>query len=329
MKKDFISLSSFSGEELLEIFSLTSWMKERQHEEFYPLAGKTAALIFEKPSLRTRVSFEVAVKQLGGHPVFLSQENIGSDARSSGAQSGIATRESIRDIAKVLSCYNDLIIARTMKHETIEQFAKYASVPVINALSDLSHPCQIMADAYTLLERKKFSEGTKIVFIGDGNNVVNSWLELAEKIPFHFVLACPEGYEPDKTILARAQNAGVSNIEIVRDPFEAAEHADVLYTDVWVSMGQEQEAAERKKIFRNYQINEKLLQRAKSDCLIMHCLPAHRGEEITADVLEGKRSIIIEEAENRLHVQKGIIAFLMSKSTNGRVVHHVQEALSI
>jgi ornithine carbamoyltransferase len=216
-----------------------------------------------------------------------------------------------------------------MKHETIEQLAEYASIPVINALSDVSHPCQIMADAYTLLERKKFSEATKIVFIGDGNNVVNSWLELAEKLPFHFVLACPEGYEPDKTILARAQYAGVSNIEIVHDPFEAAEYADVLYTDVWVSMGQEQEAAERRKIFKNYQINEKLLQRAKSDCVVMHCLPAHRGEEITADVLEGKHSIIIDEAENRLHVQKGIIGFLFSKRTNGKAAHPVQEVLNV
>lgn len=318
MKRDFISLSTFSAEELLEIFSLTSWLKGPRVEEFKPLAGKTAALIFEKPSLRTHVSFEVGILHLGGQSIFLSQHNI-----------GLSTREAVRDIAEVLSRYNDLIVARTIKHETIEQLAEHASIPVINALSDLSHPCQIMADAYTLLERKKFSESAKIVFIGDGNNVVNSWLELAEKLPFHFVLACPSGYEPDKTILARAQSAGVSKIEIVRDPFEAAENADVLYTDVWVSMGQEEEAIERKKIFKNYQINENLLQRAKHDCVVMHCLPAHRGEEITSEVLEGKHSIIIDEAENRLHVQKGIIAFLFGERSKITSTHYAKEELTI
>jgi ornithine carbamoyltransferase len=310
MKRDFISISDFSKEELNEIFSLTTLMKKQQ-AGLKPLLDKTVALIFEKPSPRTCVSFEVAVKQLGGHPIFLTQDNI-----------GITTRESVQDMAQILSRYNDLIIARTMRHETIEKLAKYASIPVINALSDVSHPCQILADVYTLIEKKRFDEKTKIVFIGDGNNVVNSWLELAEKIPFHFVLVCPKGYEPDKTILIRALNAGVSQIELVHDPSKASENAEVLYTDVWVSMGQEQEAAERKKIFKDYQINEKLLQRAKPDCLVMHCLPAHRGEEITEDVLEGKHSIIIEEAENRLHAQKGIIAFLFGECVNKN--HHIK-----
>lgn len=301
MKRDFVSFLSFSREELFEIFTLTARMK---HEglKIQPLVDKTAALIFEKPSLRTHVSFDVGIKQLGGQSIFLSQQNI-----------GVSTRESIRDIAEVLSRYNDLIVARTIKHETVLDLATHSSVPVINALTALLHPCQIMADVFTLIERGLFSDETKIAFIGDGNNVVNSWLELAEKIPFHFVLACPEGYEPDARILSRAQQAGLSKIEILRDPFEAAQSTDALYTDVWVSMGQETERAARANAFRNYQINEKLLREADPRCVVMHCLPAHRGEEITADVLNGNRSVVLEQAENRLHVQKAIMAFLFDE----------------
>lgn len=315
MKKDFVSLSSFSREELVEIFSLARWMKERH--DVHPLTGKTAALIFEKPSLRTRVSFEVGILQLGGKSVFLSQQDI-----------GLLTRESVRDNAEVLSRYNDLIIARTMRHATVECLAQFATIPVINALTDLLHPCQIMADVFTLMERELLSKSTKIAFIGDGNNVVNSWLELAEKIPLHFVLACPEGYESDGTILARAQRAGVSQIEIVRDPYEAAEGARVLYTDVWVSMGQEEEHAKRQKAFRYYQINAHLLRVAHPECVVMHCLPAHRGEEITAEVLEGCHSIVLDQAENRLHVQKAIIAYLFgTRTTSAAVDREISEAL--
>jgi len=302
--KDFIRFSPFSHDDILEIFSLTRWLK--QEHSYLPLGGKTAALIFEKPSLRTRVSFEVGVTQLGGKPVFLSQQDI-----------GVATRESVRDIAEVLSRYNDLIIARTMKQETVDGLGRYATVPVVNALTDLLHPCQIMADAFTLLERDMLSRETKIVFIGDGNNVVNSWLELAEKMPLHFVLACPEGFEPDPRILDRARESGVSKIEIIHDPFEAARGADVLYTDVWVSMGQEEEKQQRQKAFRGFQINQRLLSEASRECVVMHCLPAHRGEEITADVLEGEHSIVLEEAENRLHVQKGILAYLFKDREPG------------
>jgi ornithine carbamoyltransferase len=197
-----------------------------------------------------------------------------------------------------------------MRHETVEQLAAHATVPVINALTDLLHPCQIMADVYTLIEKGLFNEQTKIAFIGDGNNVVNSWLEIAEKIPFHFVLACPPRYEPDKQILAKAQRAQMSKIEIVNDPYEAAEGADVLYTDVWVSMGQEEERESRLKAFQNFMIDKKLLGIANKNCVVMHCLPAHRGEEITAQVLDGDRSIALDEAENRLHVQKAIMAYL-------------------
>jgi ornithine carbamoyltransferase len=318
VKKDFVSFASYSKEDLTEIFSLTRLLKEARHAAVQPLGRRTAALIFEKPSLRTHVSFEVAVLQLGGQSIFLSQDNI-----------GLASREGVRDVAEVISRYNDLIVARTFAHETVEGLARYATVPVINALTDLLHPCQIMADAYTLMERGLFSPSTKIVFIGDGNNVVNSWLELAEKIPFHFVLACPEGYEPDQTILRQALSAGVSIIEIVRDPFTAAKNADVLYTDVWVSMGQEKEKLERLQVFKSYQINRELLSIARQHCVVMHCLPAHRGEEITADVLEGKQSIVLDQAENRLHVQKGIIAHLFgvdSKTISDE--HRMFEVLS-
>lgn len=303
MKKDFISFSPYTSDDLREIFSLARWIKRQGVNGYRPLEGKTAAMIFEKPSLRTRVSFEVGILQLGGKSIFLSQQDV-----------GVATRESVRDIAEVLSRYNDMIIARTMKHETIEGVARYASVPVINALSDLLHPCQIMADAMTLMERKMFSKEKKIVFIGDGNNVANSWLELAEKLPLHLVVACPEGYEPDWDILQRAYHSGISEIEIVRNPFDAAKGAHVLYTDVWVSMGQELEKERRQKAFRDYQVNSALISLADEDCLVMHCLPAHRGEEITADVLEGEHSVVLDQAENRLHVQKGILAFLFRES---------------
>ena len=308
MKRDFISLAGFSKEEISEIFDLSIWLKEQPRPDYRPLDGKTAALIFEKPSLRTHVSFQVGISQLGGDAIFLSQENI-----------GLATRESVRDVAEVLSRYNDLIIARTMAHRTVEELAAHSTVPVINALTDRLHPCQILADAFTLRERGLLSERTKIAFIGDGNNVVNSWLELSGRIPIHFVLACPEKYEPDPDILMKARATKISRIEIVHDPYAAAENADVLYSDVWVSMGQEEERRAREAAFKNYQVNANLLRAASPGCLVMHCLPAHRGEEITTDVLEGEHSIVMEQAENRLHVQKGIIAYLFGKGQRKRV----------
>lgn len=299
MKKDFISFKDRPASELSEILALARRIKAAPSAGFRPLQGKTAALIFEKPSLRTHVSFQVGITQLGGDAVFLSQGDI-----------GLSTRESVRDAAGVLSRYNDLIIARTMAHSTVEDLAAYASVPVVNALTDLLHPCQILADAFTLIERGLFTERTKIVFIGDGNNVVNSWLELAAKFPIHFVLACPEGFEPDAAILGEARSASLSTIEIVHDVLAAARGAGVLYTDVWVSMGQEEERARRERAFKGYQINADLVRLAAPGCAIMHCLPAHRGEEISAEVLDGPRSIIFDQAENRLHVQKAVIAFL-------------------
>jgi ornithine carbamoyltransferase len=308
MKRDFISLEGFSKEEIIEIFDLSSWLKDQPRPDYRPLAGKTAALIFEKPSLRTHVSFQVGISQLGGDAIFLSQDNI-----------GLSMRESVRDAAEVLSRYNDLIVARTMGHRTVEELAAHSTVPVINALTDRLHPCQILADAFTLRERGLLTEGTKIAFIGDGNNVVNSWLELAGRIPIHFVLACPEHYTPDPDILMAAKAAGISRIEIIHDAYAAAENADVLYTDVWVSMGQEGERLAREAAFKNYQVNANLLRAASPRCVVMHCLPAHRGEEITADALEGERSIVMDQAENRLHVQKAIIAYLFGKGQRARV----------
>lgn len=310
MKRDFISFAPYGGDALLDMISLAGQIKHGRHHDGRPLAGKTAALIFEKPSLRTHVSFEVGILQLGGQSVFLAGHSI-----------GIAQREAVRDVAEVLSQYNDLIVIRTFGHEVVEQLADHASVPVINALTDLLHPCQVMADAMTLMEHGILSETTKIAFIGDGNNMVNSWLELAEKIPLHFVVACPIGFEPDATILGRARTAGLSRIEVVRDPLEAAHDADVLYTDVWVSMGQEAERAVRLEVFSRFQINAEMLRLANPSCVVMHCLPAHRGEEITTDVLEGPQSIVLQQAQNRLHVQKGILAYLFGQRPDRSSVH--------
>jgi ornithine carbamoyltransferase len=315
MKRDLVSFSIFSAGEIEDLFTLCRRLKDPENKSFRPLQGKTAAMIFEKQSLRTRVSFEVGILQLGGQAMFLSQQNI-----------GVSTREPVRDIAEVLSRYNDLIIARTMEHSTVEALAKYSSIPVINALTNLLHPCQVLADAYTLVERDMFTPKTKIAFIGDGNNVVNSWIELAEKLPLHFVLACPAGYEPDQAILRRAQAAGKSRIEITPDVHEAARGASVLYTDVWVSMGQEAELERRKNTFRGYQINQSLLKIADPGCVVMHCLPAHREEEISTEVLEGPQSIVLDQAENRLHIQKGIIAYLFGAVPQraGKRIEHAE-----
>ncbi|MDE3056569.1 MAG: ornithine carbamoyltransferase [Bacteroidota bacterium] len=302
MKKDFISLNDITTKELFELFDLADTLRSSSARQ--PLAGKTVALIFQKPSLRTRVSFEVGVHQLGGHPVVLSQEGI-----------GVGTREKASDIAQLLSRYNNAIVARLYDHKILVELAQHSTVPVINALTDLSHPCQILADVYTLRQHKILRDGIKIAFIGDGNNVVNSWLEMSKLIPMHFVLAAPIGYEPNTEILKSAQNNGASTVEIVRSPEDAARNADVLYTDVWISMGQENEREKRMKDFAGFQINGKLLTLAQPNAVVMHCLPAHREEEITADVLEGTRSIVLDEAENRLHIQKAILAKLIGNNS--------------
>ena len=299
MKRDLVSFALWSQQELSEIFLLARRIKNGEFPGYVPLANRSAALVFEKESLRTRVSFEVGIVQLGGHPIFLQQEDI-----------GMATRESVHDIGAVLSRYNQLIIARTTKHLTLVQLAEGATVPVINAMTDLLHPCQILADVLTLLELNRFTASRKIVFVGNGNNIVNSWLEFAEKYPMRFVFCCPPGYEPHPQILEQAQASGLSRIESIPDPVQAVSDADVVYTDVWPGLGDEGTTATREKVFRPYQVNSTLLKHATADCVVMHRLPANRGEEITRDVLDGRQSVVLRQAENRLHVQKGIIGWL-------------------
>lgn len=301
-KRDLISFSLWSRNDLLDILTIARKLKNGELRGFTPLANKSAALIFEEESLRTRVAFEVGIAQLGGHAIFLQQETI-----------GIATRESVHDVGVVLSHYNELIIARTSKHQTLVQLAESATVPVINAMTDLVHPCQILADVFTLQEHKLFTPEARIVFIGAGNNIVNSWLELAEKFPMHFVISCPGGYEPHAQILEQARSGGVSRIEIIQDPKEAVSNADVVYTDVWPAMAEGGDHGMRQAVFKQYQVNPALLKHAKPGCLVMHRLPANRGEEITRDVLDGGQSVVMEQAENRLHIHKGIIASLLRK----------------
>jgi ornithine carbamoyltransferase len=308
MKKDLISISDLEKDEVLKIFSLAKDLKNKKFKSKNFLKNKTAVLIFEKPSLRTRVTFEVGIKQLGGETIYLSQQDILP-----------AKRETISDIAKNLSLWVDLIIYRSYSHSSVLEIGKYSNVPVINALSDREHPCQALSDFFTILEYKKNLKNLKFSYIGDGNNVCNSLLLVASKLGISLTIATPKGYEPDEEILNIAKEESKvsgSRIELIDNPYEAAKGAEIIYTDVWVSMGQEKEERERKKIFRRFQINKDLLKFASNNCLIMHCLPAHRGEEITDEVLDGKNSIVLKQAENRLHIQKAIIIYLCKHNLN-------------
>ena len=301
MKRDLVSISDLEPDQLSAIFSLAQRLKrERRAGQAHPLlSGKTLAMIFEKPSLRTRVTFEAGMVQLGGYAVYLSPADI-----------GLGTRESPTDVARNLSRWVDLIMVRTFAHQTVLELAEQATVPVINGLSDLSHPCQILADCLTLIEQRGRLDGLRIAFVGDGNNVVNSWLNTAAKLPISFRLACPPGYEPDAELLAAAQKAG-GDIRISHALQDAVDGADVVYTDVWTSMGQEDESAVRQQTFAPYQVNAEVLALAKPEALVMHCLPAHRGQEISAEVLDGPQSIVLEQSENRLHVQKAVMVWLL------------------
>lgn len=302
MNKHFLSIAELTRDEIFEVFDLTRELKEKTNrgEAHHLLKGKTLAMIFAKPSARTRISFEVGMFQLGGHALYLSPNDI-----------GIGTREAVKDVARVLSRYNDGIMARLFGHANIVELAEYSTVPVINGLTDLLHPCQVMADAFTILEHRTTLENMKVAFIGDGNNVANSWINFASRVSMRLALAVPDGYDPDADILSRAQKTGLSEITIHRDPGEAVKNADVVYTDVWASMGQETEAEKRKKIFQPYQVNEQLMKSARSDTYFMHCLPAHRNEEVTDSVIESSNSLVFDEAENRMHVQKAIMVKLM------------------
>ncbi|MCD6167193.1 ornithine carbamoyltransferase [candidate division KSB1 bacterium] len=303
MKKDFLSICDLSYDEIFEIFELSRELKARlkKGDEYQPLKGKTLAMIFQKPSTRTRVSFEVGMFQLGGHAVYLGPNDI-----------QLGKREAVSDIARTISRYNDGIMARLFGHEDILELAEYANIPVINGLTDLLHPCQVLADAFTIWEKRGSLEELNIAFIGDGNNVCNSWLNLASKVPIHLSLGIPEGYDPDKEILSMAKKSNISEITIYRNPKMAVKNAEVIYTDVWTSMGQEKEAENRRQNFRNFQVDNKLVSYADPNCMVMHCLPARRGEEITDSVLDGPHSIVFDQAENRLHVQKAILIKLLT-----------------
>lgn len=302
MKKDFLDIADLTAAEVWSLFELARELKARQKrgEPHEYLKGKTLAMVFMKPSTRTRISFEVGMFQLGGHALYLSPQEI-----------GLGQRESVPDVARVLSRYVDGIMARLFGHQDILTLADFASVPVINGLTDLLHPCQVLGDMLTILEQRGSFDDMIVAYIGDGNNVANSWITMTMKIPFTFRIACPQGYEPDKKIVEKAMAAGIGRVEILRDPAQAARGAHILYTDVWASMGQEAEAAMRRKIFQGYVINSAIMKQAAPEAKFMHCLPAHRGEEVTDEVMESPQSIIFDQAENRLHIQKAIMVKLM------------------
>lgn len=303
--RDFISLHDFTAEEIRLFLETARRLKvgQKMGDNFRPLAGKTLGMIFTKSSTRTRVSFEVAMVQLGGYPLFLS----GNDLQ-------LKRGETIADTARVLSGYLDGIMIRTFEHQDVVDLAKYATIPVINGLTDLLHPCQVLADLLTIQEKKGRLEGLKLTYVGDGNNMAHSLMFGGAKMGMNVVIASPEGYQPDPTITAKAQADAAAHggsITVTSSVDEAVSQADVLYTDVWASMGQESEQAIREKAFAGYQINQHTLKLAHSNAIVLHCLPAHRGEEITEDVLEGPQSVVFDEAENRLHAQKAILALLL------------------
>ncbi len=300
--KHFLSINDLSRDEALALLADAQRLKieHRTNPELQLqyLPGQTLAMIFEKPSLRTRVSFDCAMRHCGGGAIYLAPGDI-----------GLGKRESVADIARVLSGMADAIMARVFEHQTLVELAKWSRVPVINALCDVEHPCQAMADLQTLMEEDKGLEGRKIAYVGDGNNVCHSLMLLCAKVGVDFSAATPAGYEPDAAIVEQARAMG--NVEITRDPFEAVKNANAVYTDVWTSMGQEEESAKRLQVFPPYQINQKLMDAAAADAILLHCLPAHRGEEVTADVFEGARSRVFAQAENRLHAQKAVLLSLM------------------
>ena len=304
MKKDFLHINDFTTEEIMETLELAKSIKYKFYNniDYLPFKGKTLAMIFAKPSARTRVSFETGFFKMGGHALFLGPDDI-----------GIGKRESVADIARVFSRYNDMIMARLFNHQHILEMSKHASIPVINGLTDFNHPCQIMADILTIYEKRGHLEDMKITYVGDGNNIVHSWLSLSMRIPFDFTIACPENYTPDLKMVSQAKKVGLSTINISHDPIVAVKGADVIYTDVWASMGQKEEAEQRKKDFANFQVNSKLMQATGKDTYFMHCLPAERGIEVTDDVCDAEYSIIFDEAENRMHAQNAIMVKLLDK----------------
>lgn len=301
MKKDFLTVLDLSSDELHGLITRSIDLKSGVDANKCPLIGKSIGLLFEKSSTRTRVSLEVGIYQLGGQSIYMNPKEI-----------QIGRGETVHDSAKVLSRYLSGIIIRTYSHNTLTEFASYASIPVVNGLSDLHHPCQALADLMTVYEKKRKLKGLRLAFIGDGNNVAHSLIEAASLTGMHIILACPKGYEPDPDVLEKARTSSSGQITVIREPAEAVANADVVYTDVWVSMGQEKEAARKKRRFKKYQINDELLSHAKKNALVLHCMPAHRGEEITDEVMDSLQSAVFDQAENRLHTQKALLEFLLT-----------------
>ncbi len=301
MPRHFLRLTDYGRDELLGILDLGRELKDRlrRGEPHRMLEGKTLAMLFEKSSTRTRVSFEVGMFQLGGHALFLSPRD-----------TQIGRGEPVKDTARVLSRYVDAIMVRTFGQDVLEELARWSSVPVINGLTDLLHPCQVMADLLTVLERRGDLDGLRVAWIGDGNNMAHSWINAARVLGFRLRLACPEGFDPDPSVIGPALEAG-ADVEVVRDPSDAARDAHVVTTDVWASMGQEEEKEARARAFAGYTVDAAVMACAAPDAIFLHCLPAHRGEEVTEEVLEGPRSAVWDEAENRLHVQKAILVRLI------------------
>ncbi|HMS83018.1 MAG TPA: ornithine carbamoyltransferase [Nitrospira sp.] len=310
--KDLLDVATMPRTQVLELLRLAGTLKKKQHKGIPHrlLRGKTLGLLFQKPSTRTRVSFEAGMNQLDGHALVLPMGDI-----------QLSRGETVADTARVLSRYLDGIVIRTYDHATVEEWATEATMPVINGLTDHSHPCQALSDLLTIHELKGRLKGLSLAYIGDGNNVANSLIEVGAKMGMRVVIGCPSGYQPDQRVVDRARIEGQAtgaSIEVVENPLVAVKEADVVYTDVWISMGREREQARRLRILSPYQLNQRLLQRAKPDAIVMHCLPAHRGEEISADVLDGPQSVVIDQAENRLHMQKAILTQLLSRKEVAR-----------
>ena len=301
MPKHFLHLSDYTNEQIWEILHLAKELKAKFHkkESYKPFKDQSLAMIFAKPSARTRVSFETGFEWMGGHALFLGPNDI-----------GIGKREAIKDISRLFSRYNDVVMARLFDHDHILELAKYSDIPVINGLTDYNHPCQIMADVMTIWEHRKNLDNLKITYMGDGNNIVHSWLQMATRIPMHFVCCSPSGFEPDQKTVKMIEDSGISTYELSHNPTDAVEGADVIYTDVWASLGQKDEAAERQKVFSDYQVNDSLMDKTGKETLFMHCLPAERGREVTDSVMESEFSIVFDEAENRMHAQNAIMVYL-------------------
>ncbi|GIR56793.1 MAG: ornithine carbamoyltransferase [Candidatus Neomarinimicrobiota bacterium] len=301
MAKHFLHISDYSTDQIWEILHLSKELKTKFHnkENFKPFRDRSLAMIFAKPSARTRVSFETGFEWMGGHALFLGPNDI-----------GIGKREAIKDISRLFSRYNDVIMARLFDHQHIIELAEYSDIPVINGLTDYNHPCQIICDILTIWEHKGSLDNLKICYMGDGNNIVHSWLQLASRLPMDFVCCGPEGFEPDLDTVKMVEDSASSSFQLSHDPISAVRDADVIYTDVWASMGQKEEATEREKVFAPYQVNKDLINNTGKDTLFMHCLPAERGREVTDEVMESKNSIVFDQAENRMHAQNAIMVYL-------------------